>query len=344
MLTLSTNHETAGTLENRQKNLNGIDLIKFLCSIMVFMVHIPFFTSLNSVPAKFLDFGLRHCICRIAVPFYFVCSGYFLFRKMPLYDPDAEIIKNYCFRILRLIATWLILLIMGGAYHLWYLSATVVAIVMLSLCLHWRVKYRHICILACLLYMIGLLGDSYYGLIAPLRKIKAFNALIQAYAFVFETTRNGVFMGFIYIFMGASLAHAKTMLKPLPSAIGLAGSVICLLAEAYLLKSHDMTNGYNMYVFLLPVVYFLFSLAYSLPLKDHAVYTHLRKTGVLVFFLHLFVNRGVALVLSVTDKLWNVGAIEFQFVCSLAATVLVAVLIERLSCKERLKWINWLIS
>ena len=180
LLTLSTNHETAGTLENRQKNLNGIDLIKFLCSIMVFMVHIPFFTSLNSVPAKFLDFGLRHCICRIAVPFYFVCSGYFLFRKMPLYDPDAEIIKNYCFRILRLIATWLILLIMGGAYHLWYLSATVVTIVMLSLCLHWRVKYRHICILACLLYMIGLLGDSYYGLIAPLRKIKAFNALIQA--------------------------------------------------------------------------------------------------------------------------------------------------------------------
>ena len=116
-----------------QKNYNGIDLVKFLCAIMVFIIHIPPYQGEVSGLAKYVNFGLQHLVCRVAVPFYFISTGFFLFKKMPLYELDKERIKSYCFKMLRLLGTWHVLLFIGGTGHLWYLGATVIAIILLKL-------------------------------------------------------------------------------------------------------------------------------------------------------------------------------------------------------------------
>ena len=344
MFRLSLTKHVYDTPVTHQKSINGIDLIKFICAILVFIIHVePFQGELSGVRLA-MTFGLQHFICRLAVPFYFVCSGFFLFSKQSFHGPDIDLVKKYCFKILRLIGIWYILLFIGWTEHLWYLRATVVAVVLLTLCFRSHIKYGHICVIAFLLYITGLLGDSYYGLIAPLKNITFFNRVIRCYEFVFDTTRNGLFMGFIFVLIGASLSHCEIKIKPLTAAVGFSISMACLFAEICVLKYFDLPKSYNMYIFMLPAVYYLFTFAYTVQLKDRPLYKHLRNIGMLVYFTHIATNQIASRTISTLDQHWDLGLTQYSFVISLTFTLLVSTGIEYLSTKNKFKWLNWLIS
>lgn len=340
----SANIETCNISPNQSENFNGIDILKFFCAIFVFIIHVPPFQGEVSGLPLIITFGLQHYLCRLAVPFYFVCSGFFLFRKMPFYDLDISRVKNYCFKILRLIGTWEVLLFIGWTEHLWYLGATVVAVVLLSLCCYFRVNYRTICLFAALLYVVGLLGDSYYGIITPFKPILPVKLIMDGYESIFGTTRNGVFMGFVFVLMGASFAHHKPSMKLLTSVVGFAASMLCLFAEICLLKYWDIPRAYNMYIFLIPAVYFLFAFACTIRLKDRGLYRHLRSIGMIAYFLHIFVNEIVSIAVKAMDMHWGLGITQYLFIFSLASTLLVAVLIDYLACTSKFRWLTWLFS
>ena len=311
---------------------------------MVFIIHIPPFQGEVSEFAEYVNCALQQFACRVAVPFYFVSSGFFLFRKMSLSQLDKEIVKTYCFKILRLLGTWHVLLFIGDTGHLWYLGATVIAVILLSLCLHFRIKLGHIYVIAGVLYLIGLFGDSYYGIIAPLQNIAIFKLLIKGYSITFSTTRNGVFMGFIFVLMGATFANRKIMLRTRTALIGFVVSMLCLFAEVFLLKQNDIPIEYNMFVFLLPATFFLFSFSASIELKDRFIYKHLRNIGMVIYFSHLLVNELTFIAVSVVDWHCNTGLARYQFVLSLAFTLLLAIFIDWLSHKDQFKWINWVLK
>ena len=84
---------------HHSENYNAIDLVKFLCAIMVFTIHFPPFAVENSTAKQMLNFLLQNCLCRLAVPFYFIVSGFFLFRKMSFDNLNFKTIKNYCFKM-----------------------------------------------------------------------------------------------------------------------------------------------------------------------------------------------------------------------------------------------------
>jgi serine/alanine racemase len=342
---LISRKESDGVPVNGAKNYNGVDLMKFICAIMVFTLHIPPFHG-EALPelAKYVNFGLQQFVCRVAVPFYFVSSGFFLFRKMPLYKPDKEIIKMYCFKILRLLGIWNVLLCVGGTFHLWYLGATVIAIILLGYCLHLRIRLSYIYAIAGALYVIGLLGDSYYGVIAPLENLPIIGFLLKGYKFAFTTTRNGVFMGFIFVLMGATFAGCRIAVKARTALMGFAASMLCLFFEVFVLQYHDIPTDHNMYIFLLPATFFLFSFAASFELKDRPVYKHLRKIGMLIYFTHILVEQFVSLAITLFDKYWGIALGHYRYVLSLPATFLIALIIDWLSCKDRFKWVNWIIS
>lgn len=344
MFSLSAKTECHLLAANQKQNYNGIDLMKFFCAILVFMIHFPPFLKEGSLLAQHGNFWLRQCLCRVAVPFYFVSSGFFLFRKMPVYDLDPEVIKNYCFKILRLVGTWSVLLFVGKTMQLWYLGATVVAVILLSLCFYFRIRFRSICILACLLYAIGLLGDSYYGVIAPLENVPVLKYIMKSYSTFYDTTRTGVFMGFIFVLMGTAFSHFNIRLKMRTALIGLILSGCGLVAEVFWLKTNHIPVDYNMYIFLLPVSFFLFAFACAVPLKDRGIYKHLRNIGMLVYFTHLFVNFFTLLVIQNVETLFGLDITRFNFIMTFLGTLLLAVCIEWLSCKNRFKWLKWCIS
>lgn len=324
------------------RNYNGIDLIKFLCSFLVFCIHVPFFQEESTHLQEVTNFLLRHTVARLAVPFFFVCSGYFLFRKMPLHDLDVGIIKSYCCKIFRLYAIWSILLISGGTFHLWYLRATVVAVIFLSLLLHRRISLRGLFCLALALYGFGLLGDAYSFLAAPLAAHRLFGLPFRVYGIFYTNTQNGLFMGFIFVLMGAAFAHTKVSLSPGKSLLGLVFSVFLLLIEVFFLRNRDVPPG-NLYISLLPAVYFLFSFGIQWKLPDSPIYPRLRAVGLWLYFIHLFVDGILKLAANVFNKYLELQILPYHFLLCLTAAVFLSFGIEALSRQDRFKWLNWLV-
>lgn len=344
MVQLSANQEPL-VLSRNAKNYNGIDLMKFLCAIMVYTVHFPPFQGDVTGIYQYINFGLRQYICRLAVPFYFVSSGFFLFKKMPLYEPSKNVIKVYCFKLLRLLGTWTLLLVIGGTEHLWYLGATVVAVILLSFFLRLHIKFRYLYVIGLVFYAIGLLGDSYNGLLTPLKSIPFFSLLFNGYSFLFRTTRNGVFIGFIFVLIGATFANYHFQMKPVTAFVGLIVSMLFLFAEILLLKYLGILNQFNnIYVFLLPATFFFFLFAYSLNLKDRPVYKHLRNIGIFVYFSHSMMDQITWKCVCIIYKYWRIPLYHYQYLIALTAALLAGILADMLSHKRKFHWIHYLFS
>ena len=62
-----------------EKNYNCIDLMKFICPILVISIHIhPFGNTDNAILTYLNDFS--QYVARLAVPYFFMASGYSFLR------------------------------------------------------------------------------------------------------------------------------------------------------------------------------------------------------------------------------------------------------------------------
>ena len=325
---------------------NGIDIVKFICAFLVCVIHItPLKVEVLGVEKlSYLNFGLQQYLCRIAVPFYFTASGFLLFRKTEFNNLNESRIKNYCFKILRLLGTWTFLLFVGGQLQLWYLGSLVLAVIILSVLINKDISIRWIVLISIILYIIGLLGDSYYGFIEPLKCFSIPKILIVGYDTVFSTTRNGVFFGLIFVLLGALFAQKRIVINCVFAIVGLFVSLIIMLIEIYLLKHYSHPKGFNMVLSLLPVIFFLFYIASHIKLKNRSIYRSLRIIGMIVFFTHMFVNYFVGLAIEIANNTMGLNLSAFQFIITIFFTTIFAVIIERLSKTNRFQWLKYLFS
>ena len=82
---------------------HSIDLLKFIGSIMIFTMHISAFRDFEQLSFVF------ELLTRWAVPFYFVCSAYFLFSKGKNGNITKTDLKKYIKRIAMLYLCWFII-------------------------------------------------------------------------------------------------------------------------------------------------------------------------------------------------------------------------------------------
>lgn len=94
----------------------------------------------------------------------------------------------------------------GTFYHLWYFPACIVGVLLIWL-LGKVMNIRGITVTAGILYLIGLLGDSYFGLT---EKIPVVSAIYEKGFRISSYTRNGLFLAPIFLVLGAVLGHAGT--------------------------------------------------------------------------------------------------------------------------------------
>ena len=284
--------------------------MKFIAAILVVMIHTSPLTSISSA----LNFGLENGIARIAVPFFFVASGYFFYIKIGYNSnennkrADRYLIK-YLKRITAMYLIWSSLYVvvdlhasylahpsivlcvvyylrdlifLGGHYHLWYFPALLFATGILYLASR-KLSLKVILMMAVGLYVIGLLGDSYYGLI---KQNEFLSGLWQPYFNLFITTRNGLFFGFIYVTIGAFLSE-RGLLRPNLSGIGLGLSLIGLVVEVYLLQKFTEPRFYNMMLLQLPAAYFLFQFLIQVKVPSWSInYKLLRDCSILIYCSH----------------------------------------------------------
>lgn len=316
----------------------GIEHFKLVAALLVIMVH----TSVISTYSNYGDFLLTRIIARIAVPFFFMVTGFFLISRFQ-YNNDRLIkfIKKistiYLLSIIFYIPVLLYtdyfsmtnllpniikdLLFDGVIYHLWYLPAAVIG----SIIAWYLVKlysFKNALIITTILFIIGLLGDNYYGIVTKTPFLDSiYNNLFQ----LFDYTRNGLFLAPIFIVLGGYIADKLHMLSLKSSIIGLIISLIAMIVEGTILYSLEQSNHDSMYLFLIPTMYFLFnSLTYFKGARNFNIST----IALLLYIIHpmvIIVLRMFAKMSNTTEILINNSLIHFgtvSMISLLAALVI----------------------
>lgn len=351
--------------EGRKKQFYSIDLMKFICAVLVVAIHVPPFQSINSV----LDYGMEYYLTRLAVPYFFIASGYFLFRKTRQESFDKSIPFRYAFRIFKLYLIWEAIyfvpivystilqngrgitfgilesirdFLFVGYVHLWYLLATVVAVLIITFLLMRKVSVGKILTLGMFLYLVGLLGQSYFGLIRPLEDDPAIWQGLKLVQAIIGTTRDGLFEGVLFIGIGLLFAWKPVRMKFSQAVGGFVVSMLLFLGEVFFVKYFNLYLERDMTLFLVPAVFFLFYIVAHIELKSRSVYRELRTLGMLVYFIHnwfdIIFDRGLKFIYA------RFGQDEpnslLKFVLVLGTSLLAAWVIQKLSEKEKWGWIK----
>ena len=352
-----------------------IDEFRVVAAFLVAAIHT---WPLQSVwePA---DFVLVHIIGRIAVPFFFCVTGYFgvsrfwektsdgaygrLMKKnaqlyglaMLLYLPVnvyAGQLRNVVGagragsaglagalegvgKLLKAVA------FDGTFYHLWYLPAILLGVTLLKLLSRW-VSAETVGIISVLLYLCGLLGDSYYGLAAKVP------ALEMAYGKLFAIssyTRNGLFFAPLFLMLGVFLkrtsSESKKTLKNLSLKknekknlktpdhgfwlTGFLFSVLLLTGEGLLLRKLGWPRHDSMYITLPLVLWCLMRLLLAgkreRTHREKRLGRECRTFAAAFYVVHplmiVAVRGGVKVIEAVLNTVTGAGNISFLLVnCS----------------------------
>ncbi|MEH7380050.1 acyltransferase [Bacillus sp. JJ1533] len=297
-------------------NNNAVDVMKFVCAILVVIIHAPPLLSYNETA----NFILVDIIARIAVPFFFVCAGYFFFNKVDFKDGKIEkntdtikhlykYIKHFIsiyvfwtiFYLLWWIPLWhnggyltianlkgyiLSILISGSYYHLWYLLSLIYGMIFTFVILK-HVQVKLVILIAVIFYLIGTYQYSYTWLISENFIIGLFN---QVYGSL-DSISIGIFRAFPYLIMGLIFSKCRIKISPSLSAIL---SVLCITLlglEVWLLKTTGNSSRFS-YVLLTGVtVFFIFHAVSKIKLTYNQVYPKLRKMSSIIYFVHpMFIN------------------------------------------------------
>lgn len=337
-----------------KKSYAVLDVMKFVSALLVIAIHCAPFIQIN----EDVNFIFVQVFARLAVPFFFITSGFLFFRKIDARkgwkDPsNVKQLKHYWLRILRVYAVWSVLylpllayswyqggfdastlvrllrdfLFNGTYYHLWFLPALLLAIPFVYV-LYTTCKKRTMLIVTLLLYIIGMLFNIYGSLLVD---VPVVSTIVKGYESALVTTRNGIFFGPIFITLGI---FAKGFTKGnyrRPAGIAFLVSLFLLWGEASLLWymgiMHDLAS---MYIMLIPCIFFLFIFLLGIHLRTYPVYKTMRKMSLLIYVSHIYF---IYIFLNILH-MGNLPVYGFSILCS----GLFSYIIVKLS--NKLPWLN----
>lgn len=273
----------------------GIDIFRLIAAILIISIH-----TLSA--HKMGGWILTRVVARVGVPFFFMTSGFFLVSKTGKTDGKLKkflkktviiygissmfylpiLIYNGYFSGSKIVFKFIKDVVFDGMfYHLWYLPASmfggIISWYMIKKC-----GFKVAVFVSFLLYVIGLFGDSYYGMIENVKFMKNVYDLIFL---VSDHTRNGLFFAPIFFVMGGAIAHQKREIIFKNILIGFVCSFLGMFLEASILHYFNFVRHDSMYIFLLPTMYFLYQIFLRAKGKRHK---YLRTVSLWMYVLHPF--------------------------------------------------------
>ncbi len=285
--------------ENEKSGM--FDLFRLIAAILVISIHTSPLETIN----PYADIFLTRIIARTAVPFFFMVTGFYTNFEQPkkallkltkmylavtlLYLPFS-IYSGY-FSGFSLGKALKMLIFDGYYYHLWYFPACITGILLVHFLE--KLSAKKAFVIAIILYIIGIFGDSYYGItIVPLKIF--YNILFG----IFSYTRNGLFFAPIFLLMGSKLKKANMKFDSKKVAVAVEIFFVIMTAEAFLLKGFNIPRHDSMYVFLVPTMLFLFAFLSSIKIPQKPI---LRKISMWIYIIHpliIIVLRGISKIFS----------------------------------------------
>jgi serine/alanine racemase len=328
----------------KDKHYGGLDAFKIIASLLVICIH----TSPLSSFGGSADFLLTRVIARIAVPFFLMVTGCFILPQY-LFEKGSDFSSLLGFiekaTLLYAIATAVyipvnlyaghfnglgvagilrMILFDGTFYHLWYLPACILGILLVYL-LSRKLPFKGVLKTALLLYGVGLLGDSYFGVVSG---VPVISSIYDAMFNVFSYTRNGFFYAPVFLVMGAWFGHSARLNTVRVNAAGFIFSMIIMSAEGFVLHHFGLQRHDSMYIALLPCMYFLYPLVLSWNRKPEKSFRTVSTWIYLMHPLFIIIVRGAARKAGMEDVLVQNSLIHYLSVSALS--VLFAVSMAKL--------------
>ncbi len=331
----------------KTKEYKAVDLFRLPAACMVVAIHTGPFAAWNG----FADFLFSYCLCRVAVPFFLITTGFFV-----LGPGRGEALCRYLKKTLLLYAAATLLyapvswyagnlpgnaaevfrqiLFDGTFYHLWYFPAALLGCVLTAFLLKRSVKAA--ILFAVCAYLVGLGGDSYYGLVCRADWIKAAYDGIQ---FVSSYTRNGIFYAPVFLLMGALIYRGRRNQNRRRYLPALAVLLPLMCAEGAFTFLAGWQRHNSMYFLLLPVCWCLFCLLLSAKAKTPV---WARGVSMLIYILHplvIILVRGAAKAAGLTALFVENSFVHYLTVClvSFGIAIFAVYARMRLKCRIRVK-------
>lgn len=354
-----------GREEGAHNRNTSIDHMKLIAAFLVVAIHVSPLSGINETG----DFILTRIIARIAVPFFFMVTGYFVLpdsirhngrvlkflKKTGILYLTAMILYlpvNYYagyFKQLKITTILKDVFFDGTFYHLWYLPAVMLGI-LICLFLIRITGQKAAFFISLILYLAGLLGDSYYGFTRLFPFIeKLYDGIFQISSY----TRNGIFFAPIFLMLGclikngekAEAKEAKGRRTAAENSVreikrDNTNSVIYgvmvlvfflpMIGEGLLLHKYGWQRHDSMYILLAPLMYFFFIWILSLYKekkgadqkqgKEHSVV--MGNMAMIIYIIHpmvLILLRGVSKWIGLYGIL-----VENNLICYLTVSLLSA--------------------
>lgn len=294
-----------------RKNYYLVDVVKLICSILVVAVHTGPFLSIDAT----LNYFVVQILGRIAVPFFFVASAFFFFKKLDyeaglLSRENLRALRKFVFRIGKLYLIWTLIYLIplsiqwfhggmdgstivrfirnffftGSYYHLWFLPSMIFAMCFVYVLLA-KFKLMKVIEIGLILYVIGMLINVYGSIVVH---IPLLGNGIKLYLQIFETTRNGLFFGTIYMAIGFYIANGRFRMNQSELCKRTLISFGLLCIEGFFLRGLGIdTPLTSMYLMLLPFMFYFFLYVISFDLKFHERFLTFRACSTLIYLSHI---------------------------------------------------------
>lgn len=306
----------------------ALDRCRLVCALLVVANHTSPLLSLS----PFADHLLTQVWARLAVPFFLMLTGRFLLPRLRREGRAALLPFLRSTALLYAAATLLYLplqlykgyrpgffpllqdVFFGGTfYHLWYFPALLLGVALLYALR--RLKAPVLLALCAGLYLVGLLGDSYFGLISGAPPLAA------AYGAVFslvEQTRNGPFLAPLFLLLG--FLSAETPPRSTRKGYGAAFflSLALLTAEGAAVSLFAKPEHSVFYLALPLCAWFLFRWLCAMDLPQSP---RLRALSAVVYLIHpwcIVLVRGLAKLTGSVPVLVACSPVHFLAVAALS--------------------------
>lgn len=280
------------------KRYISIDIGKFVAALFVIAIHTALFQDINYS----LYFIFNELICRLGVPFFAICSGFFVCKEIQ--GKGFKAIKRQEYKLIKIYILWTILyflfllpnwieidylnfkncigyiksaLLSGSYFHLWYLLYIIYSLPFFYIVVKY-VNFKYWIYIAILLYGLYAL---YYGYIEflPKKVSQVLNLIKIGYALSISQ-----FITLPMLLCGAFLSKTKKWtLKN--SYIGLVLSFILLMTEATILKSWNHKSEFSYIFFILPVAYYIFRTLYKVNINKFR-WQNLGNVSLIIYCIH----------------------------------------------------------
>lgn len=318
---------------------NSIDIFRFVCAIMVVAIHTSPFMDQNI----YLGYLFTQVIPRIAVPFFFLTSGYFYIKKLKI---DNNCFKKTIYGLLKTYVLWTLIyyiidiifciknsgdivnllkmslinfFIFGSHYHFWFFPALFFSIVIVTIAN--KVNFlSQIAVMSIALYILGVLGCSYYYLGI---KIPLISLLVRHDTFIL--IRRVCCMGFPFFMLGYFVPKIVDKVKI--SVYHIIFSIIFFITEIVIVNKFYLQKNIIITLGLYIMLIIIFCYFVENPLKHYTNITKiLKKLADFIYYVHPI---NIVLIQLIFNKS-NI----FVFILTVCLSVFEGMIIIRLNFKS----------